>query len=87
MNEAKEAAKIEAGRKSILMKILSKDAYERLSRVKISNPAVAVQLEMYLIQVYQTGQLTDSISDEKLKQILNVLVGQKKETKIKKKKK
>ena len=70
-----------------MMKILTKDAFERLSRVKISNPSVATQLELYLTQVYQTGQLNDTITDEKLKQILSVLVGEKKETKIKKKRK
>ena len=87
MSEEKEAAKIEAARKSILMKILNKDAYERLSRVKLSNSSVATQLELYLVQVYQTGQLRETITDEKLKQILSVLVGEKKETKIKKKRK
>ncbi len=83
MNEEQEAAELEAAKKSLLMKILTKDAYERLGRVRMSNSMVAAQLELYLIQVYQSGQLAGSITDEKLKQILSVLTTDKKKTKIK----
>ena len=85
MSKEMEAAELEAAKKTMLMKILTKGAYERLGRVRISSPLVAAQLELYLIQVYQSGQLTETITEEKLKQILNVIVGEKKKTKIKRK--
>jgi len=82
MTTPEEAAEFEAVKKEILRRILSKEALERLSRVKLANPLLASQLEAYLVQVYQTGQLQDVVDDAKLKQILNVLQPQKK-TKIK----
>lgn len=78
-----QAIQIEAMKKNILRKMLSKEAFERLGRVRLANPFLAGQLEIYLIQLFQSGQLKETITDEKLKQILNVLTT-KRETKIKK---
>ena len=78
---------VEAANKELMKKIMTKDALERLSRVKISSPVIATQLESYLIHVYQSGQITGKINDKKLKQILEVLVPQKPKTKIKRKRK
>lgn len=75
----------EALKKETLRKILSKNAFERLGRIKLANPVLATQLEMYLFQVYQSGQLKGTINDRKLKQILSVLVPKKRKTKIKRK--
>ncbi|MBN2203264.1 MAG: hypothetical protein JW700_03725 [Candidatus Aenigmarchaeota archaeon] len=69
----------------VLGKVLSKEALERLGRVKIANPVLSTQLELYLVQLYQSGQLKGKIDDKKLKQILNVLVPKKRKTKIKRK--
>jgi len=75
-------AEFEALKKDILRKILTKEAAERLGRVKLANPLVAAQLEMYLFQLGQSGQLKEMIDDAKLKQILSVLTPSRK-TKIK----
>jgi len=75
-------AEFEAMKKEALRKILTKEAAERLGRVKLANPLVATQLEMYLFQLSQSGQLNEMIDDAKLKQILNVLTPSRK-TKIK----
>ncbi|MFQ6010246.1 MAG: DNA-binding protein [Candidatus Aenigmatarchaeota archaeon] len=72
---------LEAMKKEILRKILDKDAFERMSRVKMANPMLASQLEVYLIQLFQSGQLKETITDEKLKNILNTLT-EKRKTKI-----
>lgn len=82
MTDIEDGMQIEAARKELMRKVLTKEALERLARVKLTNPALAVQLESYLIQVYQSGQLKEQIDDPKLKQILNVLTGTRK-TKIK----
>lgn len=66
--------------RATLKKILTKEAFERLERVKMANPelyAKAVQAVMYL---YQTRGST--IDEETLIKILKKLRGQKKETKI-----
>jgi len=72
-------------KKETLRKILTKNALERLGRIKLANPVLATQLELYLFQVYQSGQLKGAIDDKKLKQILSVLVPKKRKTKIKRK--
>ena len=75
-------AEFEALKKETLRKILTKEALERLGRVRLANPLVATQLEIYLFQLSQSGQLKEIIDDNKLKQILNVLIPSRK-TKIK----
>lgn len=72
-------------KKSALSNALNKEALERLGRVKIANPVLSTQLELYLVQLYQSGQLKGKIDDKKLKQILNVLIPNKRKTKIKRK--
>jgi programmed cell death protein 5 len=84
MTNPEEAMQIELAKKEIMRKVLTKEALERLARVKLANPMTASQLESYLIQVYQSGQLKEQIDDPKLKQILSVLTESRK-TKIKRK--
>lgn len=75
-----QAAQLEIAKKIILNKILTKNAIERLGRVRLANPILATQVETYLIQLFQTGQLKDTVTDIKLKQILSVLAQNKKIT-------
>ena len=82
---AEQAAQMEAVKKDLLRKILTKEALERLGRVKIANNMLAAQLEIYLLQLSQTGQLEGTIDDEKLKQILDVIIPKKRKTKIRRK--
>jgi len=76
-----EAAQIEAMKKMIMNQLLTKEAAERLGRVRVANPNLASQVEMYLIQVAQSGQIGGKIDDNKLKQILELMT-EKKKTKI-----
>lgn len=80
-----DVKQFEALKKQTLRKILTKNALERLGRIKLANPVLATQLELYLLQIYQSGQLKGNIDDRKLKQILSVLVPKKRKTKIKRK--
>jgi programmed cell death protein 5 len=80
-DEMLQVAQLEAARKTLLTKILDREAVERLGRVRMANPMLATQLEAYLVQLFQAGQLKETITDEKLKQILDVLTAKKK-TKI-----
>ncbi len=79
------AAQLEAAKKVMLAKVLDKAAMERLGRVRLANPSLAMQLEAYLLQLSQSGQLKEQINDEKLKKILDVVTEKKKATKIKRK--
>jgi programmed cell death protein 5 len=83
MTEEDNIAEFEALKKDVLRKVLTKDAMERLGRVKLANPMIANQLEIYLFQLSQSGQLKELIDDARLKQILSVLMPQARKTKIK----
>lgn len=56
--------------KAALLRYMTKDARERLNRVKIVKPAIAEQVELALIQALKLGQIKDRITDVQLKQIL-----------------
>ena len=71
---------LEAMKKEMMRKILDKNALERIGRVKMANPMLASQLEMYLIQLFQSGQLRETLSDDKLRKILDTLTEKKKTT-------
>ncbi|MFP4045761.1 MAG: DNA-binding protein [Candidatus Aenigmatarchaeota archaeon] len=59
--------------KKILRQTLTGDALERLGRVRLASPEVAQQLESYLVQLKQTGQIRNKITEDKLKQILKTV--------------
>ena len=73
---------LEKLKREALRKILTKDAMERLGRVRLVKPLLAQQIELYLLQLYQTGQVRETIDDSKLKEILS-LIAEKKDWKIK----
>jgi programmed cell death protein 5 len=68
-----EMKKIEELKKIILKKVLSREAFERLGRIKLVKPELASQLELYLVQLHQSGKLKENISDEQLKMLLETL--------------
>jgi len=73
MNEFQKMKQIEEMKKKILVTILSKEAYERLARVRVANPELANQADLYLFQIYQSGKLSGRVSDEQMKEILRAL--------------
>jgi programmed cell death protein 5 len=81
-NQMKQMQQMEAMKKQLLGKILSKEAYERLGRVRFANPELAAQAEMYLLQVYQTGRL-GMVSDAQMKEILKLLTSGRRDFSIK----
>ena len=73
-----ELQKVEELKKIILKKLLSKQALERLGRIRLVKPELALQLELYLVQLYQSGKIQSEISDDQLKNILDALTEKKK---------
>jgi programmed cell death protein 5 len=82
--QLRQQEKIEEIKKQILSSILTKEAYERLGRVRIVNPQLAAQVELYLLQIYQAGKIRERITDNKMKEIL-MAVSENKEINIKRK--
>jgi programmed cell death protein 5 len=72
-NDLQKMKQIEEMKKKIMVTILSKEAYERLSRVRVANPDLAGQAELYLLQIYQSGKLQGRISDDQMKEVLKAL--------------
>jgi len=84
MNEelnVEQLQQLEQMKKVIMKKILSKEAIERLARLNLVKPETANQLGLYLLQLYQSGKITNEITDEQLKAILES-ISSKKEFKI-----
>ena len=73
---------VEFQRRSILMEVLTPEARSRLANIKIAKPEYAAQIENLLIQLAQSGQLKQKISDAQLKQILGKISEKKKEFRI-----
>jgi len=69
--------KFEQLKKVVMNKILSKEAIERMGRIRLVKPELAMQLELYLMQMYQSGQIKTVIDDKKLRQILDSIVEKK----------
>ena len=72
-SDLQKMRQIEEMKKKVLVTILSKEAYERLSRVRVANPELANQADLYLLQIYQSGKLAGRVTDEQMKEVLRVL--------------
>lgn len=72
-----EEQKLEELKKRVMKVILSKEAVERLGRIKLVKPELAAQLELYLVQLYQSGKIKGAISEEQMKLILETLSARK----------
>ena len=76
--QIEQLQELEKLKKIVLRKILTKEALERLGRIRLVKPQLAGQLELYLMQLYQSGQIKTTIDDSKLKTILDSLTTKKK---------
>ncbi len=81
VNQQLAQAQIEALKKQLFMRMLTKDARRRLANIKTANPSFASQLELALIQVLQTGRI-QLIDEKTLITLIKQLRGKHQETKI-----
>jgi len=72
-NQQDESKQMEEMKKTMIKKILSKGALERLGRIRVVKPELANQLELYLIQLYQNGKIKGEVSDDQLKMFLDAI--------------
>ncbi|MGQ9543098.1 MAG: DNA-binding protein [Candidatus Bathyarchaeia archaeon] len=86
MAEEQRAEKIqsqlEAQKQSILRVILTPEARQRLTNIKLVRPEFAEQIELQLIQLAQAGRLRVPLTDEQLKETLRRLQSHRREIKI-----
>jgi len=75
--QLEQVKQLEKLKKVVMNKILTKEAIERLGRIRLVKPELASQLELYLMQLYQSGQIKSMIDDSQLKKILNALTSKK----------
>jgi DNA-binding TFAR19-related protein (PDSD5 family) len=68
-----EQERVEQLKRQILSGMLTKDAYERLARVRSVNQSLAGGAELYLLQAYQAGQVKGTVDDNQLKELLRAI--------------
>lgn len=73
---------LEMQKEAVLRRVLTADARQRLTNLKMVKPDFAKQLELQLIQLAQQGKTSIPITDEQLKEILVRLQSRRREIKI-----
>jgi programmed cell death protein 5 len=80
--QAQMQQELEAQKQTLLRSILSPEARQRLTNLKMVRPEFTEQLELQLIQLAQQGKLPIPLADKQLKEILVQLQTRRRETKI-----
>jgi len=82
--QQQQMAEAQQALKAVMSQILEPKARERLANLKVVKPDLAMQLEMYLAQLAQSGQIQSKLTDEQIVLILRKL-SEKREISIKRK--
>jgi programmed cell death protein 5 len=77
-----QSEQFEAQKQALLKQILSPEARQRLTNLKMIKPDFTEQIELQLIQLAQSDKLPIPLSDAQLKQILVQLQTRKREITI-----
>jgi programmed cell death protein 5 len=80
--QAQAEKDVDAQKEALLRQILSPEARQRLTNLKMVKREFTEQLELQIIQLAQMGKIPIPLSDAQLKQILIQLQSRKRETKI-----
>jgi len=80
--QSESRRQFEAQKQSALKQIMTPEARQRLTNIRMVKPEFAEQIEMQLIQLTQTGRIKVPISDDQLKEALAKLQSSRKEIRI-----
>ena len=80
--QSESRRQFEAQKQAALKQILSPEARQRLTNIRMVKPEFAEQIELQLIQLAQSGRLKVPIGDEQLKEALARLQSGRKEIRI-----
>ena len=81
--QQKQREVADAQMQSVMRQILTPEARARLARLKIAYPDVVASVEQQLIGLAQSGRLDRMIDDNTLQQILQKVLPEKRDIKIK----
>lgn len=73
---------MEMQKQALLRSILTPEARQRLTNLKMIKPEFTEQLELQIIQLAQQGKIHVPLADDQLRQILVQLQSRKRETRI-----
>ena len=76
---------IDTQKQMIMRQILTPEARDRLSTLKMAYPEIARSVEDQLIALVQSGRINQQVDDAMLKQILRKIAPQKREINIERK--
>ncbi len=80
--QSESRRQLEAQKQAALKQILTPEARQRLTNIKMVKPDFAEQIELQLIQLAQTGKIKVPITDDQLKEALAKIQSQRKEIRI-----
>ena len=80
--QSQAVQQVEMQKQAILRRILTSDARQRITNLKMVKPQFAAQLELQLIQLAQQSRISIPMTDEQLKEILTKLQSQRRDIKI-----
>jgi programmed cell death protein 5 len=80
--QAEARRQFEAQKQAALKQILTPEARQRLTNIRMVKPEFADQIELQLIQLAQAGRISVPITDDQLKEALARLQSQRKEIRI-----
>lgn len=81
LEQQAKAQEAEAQINLIMRQIMSPEARERLGNIRLAKPEFARQVELLLIQLFQSGRLR-KLDDKEFKALLTKISSGKRETKI-----
>jgi programmed cell death protein 5 len=76
---------VEMQKQALIRRILSPDARQRLTNLKMVKPEFATQIELQLLQLAQSGRLKIPVTGDQLKQILAQLQSERRNIRIRRK--
>jgi programmed cell death protein 5 len=80
--QQRAAAETEAQKQALMRKLLTPEARQRLTNIKMVRPEFGQQLELELVQLAQTGRVPLPVTDDQLKRLLLQIEGQQKKRDI-----